>query len=263
MNRLLVCADDFGLTESVNKAILDIYNNGNLNLTSIMVNMPGTENAFIIANKNKFLNIGLHFNITEGKSILGISTLTNKYGVFYPRNILLKKILLGKINLNDIKNEFLGQLVKCQENGLLIKTIDSHQHVHLIPAIYNIISPEILKRNLSLRSCYANINFSLKRINHILTNFYLYKSRRQNIFRNSIITSIHHHGKLFDRHKYKNITNLLIDKFKITELMIHPYINSDDLLNLYKDEIVIKKKFLEACFNEYNVLSKYKIFDLN
>ena len=52
--RIIINADDFGLSRSVNQAIIDVYKKGNLTSTTLLVNMPGTEDAIQQAESNPF-----------------------------------------------------------------------------------------------------------------------------------------------------------------------------------------------------------------
>ena len=57
-NKYIICADDFGLTKSVNKAVIDVFKKNNLTHASLMVNMPGKDDAFRLAKIYKNLNVG-------------------------------------------------------------------------------------------------------------------------------------------------------------------------------------------------------------
>ena len=67
---MVINADDFGYSESVNKAISDCFEKGLINRTTIMVNMPQAEAASELARTNGFFDkVGLHINLTEGKAL--------------------------------------------------------------------------------------------------------------------------------------------------------------------------------------------------
>jgi predicted glycoside hydrolase/deacetylase ChbG (UPF0249 family) len=67
MDKLLIInADDFGLDEEVNLAIIEAHRNGLVRSASLMVNMPGTESAARMARREPSLKVGLHLNISEG-----------------------------------------------------------------------------------------------------------------------------------------------------------------------------------------------------
>lgn len=59
--RLIVNADDFGFSKSINKGILEAYKNGIVTSTSLMVNEAGAEDAAQLAKVNSGLSVGLHF----------------------------------------------------------------------------------------------------------------------------------------------------------------------------------------------------------
>ena len=91
IKNIIVNADDFGLSEIINNAIIDVYKAKNINSTTLMVNMPGTMHAVGLAKLNPTLQVGLHFCITEGPALTGISTLTDKNGTFLSREKLIRK----------------------------------------------------------------------------------------------------------------------------------------------------------------------------
>ena len=263
--KLIICADDFGLTGSVNKSIVKVYKLGNLTHTSLMINMPGTKEAFKLAKTYKKLNVGLHFNITEGKSKLGISSLTDNKGNFYSRSKILLKYILGNINSIDIKDEIIFQCNEFKKNKTKLKYIDSHQHVHMLPFIFNSIIPVIKKKKLKLRLVSSRPKNNLFLINPVKTlkHFYVYiiskKYEKYKVFRNDKITSIHHEN-LKNNFDYKSIIKKNYKKNEKLELMVHPYRPANDLKKLYKDEYNAKLTFLKKCFNEYKVLSKKSLF---
>ena len=257
----IICADDFGLSRSVNKAIIDVFKIGNLTHTSLMVNMPASEEAFRLSKDNQKLNVGLHFNITEGKSILGKSSLTDTSGIFLSRKELIYKNLKGKLNKEDIANEFNVQLNEFKKFNVKLNTVDSHQHIHTIPKIFNSIYTILVKNNLSIRLCFSDHIFTLNNLNHFFLNLILFYKRNNSVFRNHILTSVHHHSKNFNEQEYKDIVKKNLKLNKTMELMIHPYIDDDDLKALYKEKYVDKMNFFKTCFKEYEILSKKPIFN--
>jgi predicted glycoside hydrolase/deacetylase ChbG (UPF0249 family) len=61
MRRLIVNADDFGLTEGVNRGIIDAHVGGIVTSTSLMVETGGAEQAAALARQHPALSVGLHF----------------------------------------------------------------------------------------------------------------------------------------------------------------------------------------------------------
>lgn len=67
MIKLIVNADDFGLNEGVNNAILQSFSLGYITNTTLMVNMPGTDDAVKRAKEyGVWEKVGLHINLFEG-----------------------------------------------------------------------------------------------------------------------------------------------------------------------------------------------------
>jgi chitin disaccharide deacetylase len=61
VRRLIVNADDFGLTEAVNRGIIEAHARGVVASTSLMVDEPGAEQAAALARAHPSLSVGLHF----------------------------------------------------------------------------------------------------------------------------------------------------------------------------------------------------------
>lgn len=64
--QVIINADDFGLSPAVNRGIIEAYRMGGITSTSMMVNMPGFDEAVYLAKLLPGLGVGLHFNLTYG-----------------------------------------------------------------------------------------------------------------------------------------------------------------------------------------------------
>src|SRR5215471_15343457 len=67
MKRLIVTADDFGLTEKVNQGIIEAHRDGIVTTTSLMANGSAFRDAMARASEAPALSIGAHLNLTEGE----------------------------------------------------------------------------------------------------------------------------------------------------------------------------------------------------
>lgn len=148
--RIIVHADDFGASRGVTDAILDAFDNGVLSSTSIIANGFAFDYAIAQYKKRKGLRLGVHLNLVEGKPILPrerISLLVNNRGEFchsflslYLTNIFSSKKKRARL-FEQVKNEFSAQISKvksCFGNDFIL-IIDSHQHLHMIPFVFNAI----------------------------------------------------------------------------------------------------------------------------
>lgn len=84
--RLILNADDFGLTQGINYGILDAYLQDSISSMSLMVNVPHTNEAVEIMKCYQIHCVGIHVNITLGKpvsAIQDIPSLVDEYGYFH------------------------------------------------------------------------------------------------------------------------------------------------------------------------------------
>lgn len=143
MKRLIVNADDFGLTEGVNRAIIDGHKNGIITSTTLMANAMAFDSAIAASSTAPRLGVGVHLNLTQGRpvsSALKIPSIVASGGSFYPSpGILARRILLRQVNPRDVETEFRGQIDKIASAGIRITHLDSHKHIHLLPAIFNMV----------------------------------------------------------------------------------------------------------------------------
>ncbi len=267
--KLIITADDFGLTYSVNKAVIDVFSAGNLTSATLMVNMPGVEDAVEMAKKNPKLSVGIHFCITEGKPISSCSSLIDEQGNFFNRATLIKRILMGQVNDADIRKELRAQIDKFRSFEIPLSHIDSHKHVHLIPFVFKNILPAVHSEELPVRIVDpVHIGFSLlskRPVKFIkqMANRYLSRKLRT-VFTEKIndrLVSIRDLGKIeITAETYYRLVNQA-EPEDIVELMVHPYILGEDVLGLYENPTDTKMTFLKDCQKEYELLSQKKIFN--
>lgn len=131
---LKIIADDFGLAERVNEGIIHLLTAGKINGTSLMANGAAFDDAVGKLKSAAVGNfsIGAHLVLVEEKSLSGVS-LPSDYKIFFC------KYILGLIKLTEIEQEARAQLDKIIHSGIKPQFINSHQHLHLLPGISNII----------------------------------------------------------------------------------------------------------------------------
>lgn len=141
--RFILNADDFGLSKSINRAVLESYNEGILKSVSLVANGDYFDEAVEkIIPQCPDLGVGIHLNITSGKSLCSdINFLTDENTHF--NNSYIQLLLKA---YNPRKTEFFEQLereFRRQIEKVLSKTpvthIDSHMHIHAIPKIFDIV----------------------------------------------------------------------------------------------------------------------------
>jgi predicted glycoside hydrolase/deacetylase ChbG (UPF0249 family) len=139
--RLIINADDLGLSEGVNRGIVESAEYGVVTSASMLVNMPGWDDALSrLKAMRTNIGVGLHFNIVAGCPLTSAPTLADpETGAFYSLPQLTIRALMGKVNLNDVGAEFAAQLEKLRTTGIRITHVDSHRHVHALPGIGSVL----------------------------------------------------------------------------------------------------------------------------
>ncbi|TDR38610.1 hypothetical protein DFR29_120111 [Tahibacter aquaticus] len=154
MKTLIVNADDFGLCEGVNAAILDAYATGSLSSTTLLVNGNSAAAAAQLARQHPGLGVGLHFNLTLGRPSADpqeIGSLLLPGGEFPARGALARRLMLGRVSSAQLTAEFDAQLAAFSRLGLVPSHIDSHQHVHAFPQVFDVLAQVCAERSLPLR----------------------------------------------------------------------------------------------------------------
>ncbi len=141
--KLIVNADDFGLTEKVNQAIIKGHQEGIITSTSLLANGRAFDSAVVLAKQFTSLGVGVHLNLTEGaplSALLGLRGLVNPGGSFRLTPVRLACCLLsGAIKLSSLEGELRAQIEKLLDAGIRPTHLDSHKHIHLVPAIFRVL----------------------------------------------------------------------------------------------------------------------------
>ena len=141
--RLIVNADDFGRSHSVNEAVVRAHREGILTTASLMVNEPASDEAIARARENPKLGIGLHLTLLCGKSTLPperIPGLVNARGEFGNRPVDVGMSYFFKHDLREqLRAEIHAQFARFRATGLPLDHVNGHLHLHLHPTIFGIL----------------------------------------------------------------------------------------------------------------------------
>lgn len=134
MKCIILCADDYGQNPAISQAIVHLIQKKRLSATSCMTNSP-----FWLADSVKLkpfwgqIDIGLHFNLTEGKSLTSASQ-------FESLKTCLLKSSLRMLSARRIEQELHAQIDQFTAAiGFLPDFIDGHQHIHQLPVIRDVL----------------------------------------------------------------------------------------------------------------------------
>ena len=233
MKNLIVNADDFGRHELVNRAAEIAFKSGCLRSATLMAGGIAFDDAIRIAKNNSGLGIGIHFTLANGNPILApkeIPTLVTSEGIFHDNYIaFLKKYFSGKISLEEVRSELAAQLEKILSTGITLTHVDSHQHLHHVPGIIEIVLDLASNANIkAMRSADAKIfdgelNSIGKFIGRLglgsLAKFAAHQAHKKNF-----VTPEHFAGIVAGESVNENFLLKLISNLQdgTTEIMLHP-----------------------------------------
>ena len=145
MNRVIINADDFGIHGEVNKAVYIGHTYGILTSTSLLAPGPAFTEAVDMARQCPGLGTGIHLCLVGGLSpVLSpreVPTLVNEDGLF-PDNYMdfIRAVYTGKVNFSEVYAELAAQIEKILATGLPVTHVDSHQHLHVLPPVWPVVT---------------------------------------------------------------------------------------------------------------------------
>ncbi len=143
VKRLIITADDFGLSLSVNKAIEEAHRQGYLTGTSLMVGAEAAADALERARRLPALKIGLHLVLVDGSSTLPphrIPDLVSRSGQFSPNLVRAGCSFFFRPRVRgQLEAEILAQFEAFRMTGLSLDHVNTHHHIHLHPTVSGLI----------------------------------------------------------------------------------------------------------------------------
>src|SRR6201996_3995432 len=137
--RLIVPADDFGMTLAVNEAVEQAYNDGILTCASLMMKGAATQDAIERARRMKGLGVGLHITLADGRptapraQVRGLIDQEGRFrndlvgsGIRWFFNPLIRLQLAREIN---------AQFQAFAATGLVLDHVNTHKHLHFHPTV--------------------------------------------------------------------------------------------------------------------------------
>lgn len=140
VSRLIVNADDFGLTAGVNRAIVELHGQQVVTSTTLMARAAATAQAVEFAGAAPSLGVGCHVVLVDGGPVLPShqipSLVDANTGRFRPAiGTFLARLFTGRIRAADIEAETAAQIAWLQSRGVRLTHIDTHKHTHMFPAV--------------------------------------------------------------------------------------------------------------------------------
>ena len=165
--RLIVNADDFGRSVSINQAVIRAHREGILTTASLMVNEPAFEEALALAREHPRLGVGLHLTLLCGHSALPperLPRLVNARGEFSsnPASAGLRYFFQRSLR-EPLRQELHAQFQKFRATGLPLDHVNGHLHLHLHPTVFRILMADASQLGIKhLRLTYDPLRLNLR-----------------------------------------------------------------------------------------------------
>lgn len=143
--KVIMTADDFGGSSSVNEAVSRAYQAGTLTSASLMVAGEAFEEAVSIARDIPGLAVGLHLVVVDGRAVLPPETipdLVDEGGNFRRTPIFAGvSYYFSRVLRHELKQEMEAQFERFAATGLPLSHVDGHLHMHLHPSVFEMLLP--------------------------------------------------------------------------------------------------------------------------
>jgi len=143
VRRLIVNADDLGLTAGVNRAIMEAHARGVVTSATLMANGAAFDDAIERALSAPGLSVGCHVVLVDGTPLSNygsVPTLVADHsagtGRFYSRlSAFAARAVFGRFDHDQLVGEIVAQVRKVQAAGVDVSHLDTHKHTHIFPSI--------------------------------------------------------------------------------------------------------------------------------
>src|ERR1700694_1978742 len=143
LRRLIVNADDFGRSRSINEAVIRAHREGVLTSASLMVNEPWCDEAVALAKQNPKLGVGLHLTLLMAHSALPpekIPGLVNARGEFSNNPVSVGFRYFFQRGLREqLRAEIHAHFNRFRDTCLPLDHVNGHLHMHLHPMVFRIL----------------------------------------------------------------------------------------------------------------------------
>ena len=152
MLKIIVNADDLGISHEVNNCIERAIEERVITSTSLIVNAPFSDEGFNIARSHPEISVGIHLNLIEFSPLTNLE-LFKKRGIVDDSGCFIEGAIFATPITAELKKaifeEWDAQLCEFESKGLTPSHIDSHQHTHTIPSLRSILATLMDKHGVS------------------------------------------------------------------------------------------------------------------
>lgn len=142
--RLVINADDLGLTRGVNDGIFDAHDHGVLTSASLFATAAATADAITRIRQRPSFGVGCHLALVDGEPTLSpeqVPTLVAHDGRFRRSwKPFIVACLAGRVSYGEVERELTAQIQTLRSAGIALTHLDAHKHVHAFPPIFEIVA---------------------------------------------------------------------------------------------------------------------------
>ena len=151
MRRLIINADDLGMSAEVNKQIEECIRIGCITSSTLMANAPAFEEGVRIAKQYPQISVGVHLNIIEFDPLTNVEIfkkhgIVGKDGSFIEGAVSVVKF--DEELLQAVYEEWDAQITRIESAGIIPTHCDSHEHAHTIPALQDTLCKVLDKHSI-------------------------------------------------------------------------------------------------------------------
>ncbi|MDP2938694.1 MAG: ChbG/HpnK family deacetylase [Candidatus Omnitrophota bacterium] len=238
---LIINADDFALDEATNKGVVEAFKKGLCSSTTLMVNMPGFQEACQLVHENNLLkHVGIHLVLRDGYPLTEKIKYFPKFCscdgqlCFSPKATFT---YLGGSEKKALAEEIRAQIRRCREYGIPLTHLDTHYHQHLIWEIMSVLIPILKQEDIPYIRIKENTNPDIPFRFKVYTHIFNYRLKIMGLARTKYYGSI---GQFLALRKKLNSLDA-INSFSIS---VYPKINAQQMLigRIYDKEVDLEKE---------------------
>jgi len=266
-NQIIITADDFGISQENNLAIMKAFKNGVLTSTCLMANGEAFMHAVCdVLPQIPEISLGIHLNIIEGQSqkvMLKKTKLTDEQGFYNNGFIQMLLKSYDKRFLKEVEEDFRIQ-IETIKSKTDVQFINSHVHVHAIPKIFELTCKladeyDITFIRTQMETPYLipnlkkhlTVKYPVNLIKLMLLNMFSFINK-QTIKKYKVKTNDDFLGVTYTSYMDANAIKYGVEKIKnkegLLEIILHPTLNQEKKDN-YKEYLALLSEDLKDYLN--------------
>jgi predicted glycoside hydrolase/deacetylase ChbG (UPF0249 family) len=144
---VIVNADDFGFSLKISEGILRAHREGIVTSTTLVANMPASEQAAAMLRDARDLGVGVHLNLSQGPPLSQEGLALAGEGGWMDRTAggFLLACCVRPALLQAAQAECEAQIRWVLDHGIMPTHLDSHRHAHAFPPLFRRVA-ELARR---------------------------------------------------------------------------------------------------------------------